>query len=272
MITWLILAVLFNAYFVAMRICSPETMAGSFLGFSSVWFWLSVVCLLIFFIGKRFSWKEILKRIPRSVKTAFFSVCGAGILIAGINLYFICSPKLADGTENPEYVILLGGGITKNAELTDSVKQRVKVAAEYLRIHPEAVCVVSGGKGVFAPCPESDVLKPALESFGIEGNRVLAENQAKDTIQNFQYSVKILSEFTGRPAEEILSAPVTVVTNDFHIARAERLARRMGFSNICGISAKTPALFVLNAYSREILCYIKLNLRILFTGKPSRIL
>lgn len=93
MITWLILAVLFNAYFVAMRICSPETMAGSFLGFSSVWFWLSVVCLLIFFIGKRFSWKEILKRIPRSVKTAFFSVWGGGNFDCRNKFVFYMQPE-----------------------------------------------------------------------------------------------------------------------------------------------------------------------------------
>ncbi len=268
MITWLILAVLFNIYFVAMRICSPETLLGSFFSFSSVWFWFSVICLVIFCLRKQHLWKKS----PRAFKIVVFSVFGVGILIACVNLWFICHPKLADGSENPEYVILLGGGITKDAELTDSVKRRVAVAADYLKENPDAVCVVTGGKGVFAPCPESDVLKPALESLGIEENRVIAENQAKDTIQNFQFSVKILSEYSGRSVEEILAAPITVITNDFHLARAERLARRMGFLNVVGVSAKTPALFVLNAYSREILCYIKLNLRILLTGKPAKIL
>ncbi len=265
MIIWLILAFLFNIYFVAMRICSPETIFGSFFSFSSIWFWLSVACFVIFALRKQHLWKKS----PRALKITVFSVFGAGILIAGVNLWFICHPKLADGTENPEYVILLGGGITKDAELTDSVKRRVAVAADYLKKNSNAICVVTGGKGIFAPCPESDVLKPALEAFGIGESRVLAENQAKDTIQNFQFSVKVLSEYSGRSAKEILTAPIAVVTNDFHLARAERLARRMGFSDVVGVSAKTPWLFVLNAYSREILCYIKLNLRILFTGKPT---
>lgn len=268
MIFWLVQAVLFNLYFIAIRISSPETFFGSFFGFSSVWFWLSVVCFLIFCFRKHHFWKKTAKW----AKIAVLSVFCAGILVSGINLWFICHPKLADGSENPEYVILLGGGITKDAELTDSVKRRVAAAVEYLKAHPDAVCVVTGGKGVFAPCPESDVLKPAVESFGIAENRVLAENQAKDTIQNFQFSAKILSEYSGRPVEEILAAPVAIVTNDFHLARAERLAERMGFSNFFGVEAKTPPLFILNSYSREILCYIKLNLRILLTGKPEKIL
>jgi len=83
------------------------------------------------------------------------------------------------------------------------------------------------------------------------------------------FSVKILSEYENKTVQEILNAPVAVVTSDFHLARAERLAKRSGFTDVYGVASKTPALFVLNSYSREICSYIKLNLRILFTGKPS---
>lgn len=265
MIFWLILAFLFNAYFVAMQICSPGTFFGTIFSFSAIWFLLAVICVVIFALRKLHLWRKSSKKF----KIAVFSILGIVILIAGINLFFICTPKLSNGNENPEYVILLGGGITKDAKLTKNVQQRVKVCAEYLKEHPNAICVVTGGKGPFSPCSESDVLKPAVESYGIESERVLAENKAKDTIQNFEFSAKILSEYSGKSISEILNSPITVITNDFHIARAERLAKRMGFTNIYGKCAKTPILFRPNVYSREILCYVKLNLRILFTRKPT---
>ena len=132
--------------------------------------------------------------------------------------------------------------------------------------------MVTGGKGPFSPCPESDVLKPALAAYGIEDQRILAEDKAKDTIQNFQYSIKLLSEYTGKSVEEILSSPIAVVTNDFHLARSERLAKRIGFTEVYGVAARTPLFFRANCYCREICCYIKLNLRILLTGKPSKAL
>lgn len=250
-----------------MQICSPGTFLGTIFGFSAIWFLLAVICVVIFLLRKKHLWRKCSKKL----KIIFYSILGIGFLVAGINLFFICHPKLADGKENPEYVILLGGGITKDAELTDNIKQRVKICAEYLKEHPNAICVVTGGKGPFAPCPESDVLKPAVEAYGIAGERVLAENQAKDTIQNFKFSANILAEHSGKSIEEILNSSVTIITNDFHIARAERLAKRMGFTNFYGKCARTPALFRLNVYSREILCYVKLNLRILFTGEPKKL-
>lgn len=263
MIFFLILSVLFNIYFVVLQILSPSTFLGTFFSFSSVWFYLAVVCLFIFFFRRLFC------RIAKFIKIVVCSLLGVAVIVAGINLFFICTPRVADGTENPEYVILLGGGITKDAELSDNVKKRVECASEYLKKNPNAICVVTGGKGKFSPCPESDVLKPALESYGISADRILAENKAKDTIQNFKYSAELLSDFTGKTVSEILNSQIAVVTSDFHLARAERLAKRMGFTNIFGVASKTPLIFVPSMYAREILCYVKLNLRILFTGKPS---
>lgn len=263
----LVIAILSNIYFIALQIASPGTLAGTFFSFSSVWFWISVVCIILFIFRKRHFWKNL----SRKVKIFVLVIVSAGAIISFINLMFITHPRLVTGSEKVKYVIVLGGGITKDAELTTSIKARILHAADYLKKHPEAIAVVTGGKGRFSPCPESDVLKPALCAHGIEENRVLAENMAKDTIQNFEYSAALLAEHQNVPVSEILSAPVTVITSDFHIARAERLASRMGFTDVYGTASKTPLLFVPTSYAREICSYIKLNLRILLTGKPQKI-
>ena len=268
-IIFVLISALSFFYFVAMQIASPGTFLGTFFSFSVVWLLCAVFFAVLAVLQKKKLLRTIFFKIKRSVKIflgIFVFLCA---VICGVNLFFICNPRLSDGKEKVQYVILLGGGITKDAELTLSVQNRVRVAGEYLKKQPQAISVVTGGKGRFAPCPESDVLKPALESYGIEGKRVLAENMAKDTIENFLFSVKILSEHENKTVQEILNAPVAVVTSDFHLARAERLAKRIGFTDVYGVASKTPALFVLNSYSREICSYIKLNLRILFTGKPS---
>ena len=268
-IIFVLISALSFFYFVAMQIASPGTFFGTFFSFSVVWLLCAVFFAVLAVLQKKKLLRTIFFKIKRSVKIflgVFVFLCA---VICGVTLFFICNPRLSDGKEKVQYVILLGGGITKDAELTLSVQNRVRVAGEYLKKQPQAISVVTGGKGRFAPCPESDVLKPTLESYGIEGKRVLAENMAKDTIENFLFSVKILSEHENKTVQEILNAPVAVVTSDFHLARAERLAKRIGFTDVYGVASKTPALFVLNSYSREICSYIKLNLRILFSGKPS---
>lgn len=198
-IIFLVLSVLSDVYFVLLNIASPGTFWGTVFSFSSVWLLLAVFFAALFVLEKCGILKKICGRISKTVKIIFAFFIFFGVFIAALNLFFICTPRLSDGNENVRYVILLGGGITKDAKLTDSVQNRVRVAAEYLKAHPDAVAVV---------------------------------------------------------------------TSDFHIARAQRLASRMGFQNVYGVASRTPSLFVLNSYCREICCYVKLNLRILLTGKP----
>lgn len=264
---FLFLGIFFQAYFVTMSLLTPATFTGTFFCFAGVWFLLSVICFVLALL-KRLNLCFV---VPTFLKTVYISVFSLGFVLSCVVLFFICHPKLADGTEEPEYVIFLGGGITKDRELSANLQRRIQFAAKYLKEHPSTVCVVTGGKGPFSPCPESDVLKPALEACGIASERIIPEPEAKDTIQNFQLSAKLLSQYSGRPVEEILSAPITVITNDFHISRAEILAKRMGFNNIYGACAKTPFVFRLNVYVREICCYFKLYIRILLTGKPEKL-
>ncbi len=255
-------------YFVLMQVASPGTFLATIFGFSALWLYAGIFFLVLAVLQKKKLLVPFIKKIRLSVKLAFCFCAGILFLIFGINLFFICNPRLADGSEDVKYVIVLGGGITKDAQLTTSVQKRVKTAADYLKKHEKTLAVVTGGKGKFSPCPESDVLKPALESYGIEKDRVLAENKAKDTIENFLFSVKLISEKENISVSDVLNANVAVVTSDFHLARAERLSKRMGFKNVYGVASKTPLIFVLNSYMREICCYVKLNLRILLTGKP----
>lgn len=268
---FLLLSISSGAYFVLINLASPGIFLGTIFSFSAVWLWIAVFFVLLFVLERRKVLKMICGRISKRIKIILIFLFFVGVFISGLNLFFICNPRLSDGKENVRYVIVLGGGITKDAKLTDSVKNRVRVASEYLKSHPAALAVVTGGKGKFSPCPESDVLKPVLASYGIDENRILAENKAKDTIQNFMFSAKLFAEYDGISMEEVLASPVAVVTSDFHIARAERLASRMGFSDVYGVASKTPPLFVLNSYCREICCYVKLNLRILLTGKPKHL-
>ena len=81
----------------------------------------------------------------------------------------------------------------------------------------------------------------------------------------------LVSLHIGLSNQEILNSEIAVITNYFHLRRAERLATRMGFTNIKGIPAACPPVYVLHNYVREICAYVKLNLRILLTGEPKKI-
>ena len=268
------LGILCIIYDVVLNVISPGTFLDILTSFTHIW--LALGALLIFtgcfrrrtgrwfWAGWTSGWKKWLKF------SCALLIC-AGIIISVVNLCFICNPRVTNLDEDCDYVILLGGGIDKNGKLPASVMNRVQAARDYLEAHPEAVCVVTGGTLKWLPYAEAPEIKRQLVAAGIDGARVLVEDQALDTIQNFQYSCAMLAEYAGVSKAEILESRIVVVSSYYHLRRAERLADRMGFENVWGYGAKCAPVLVPMSYVREICAYIKLNLRILLTGKPARI-
>ena len=267
----IILGIIFIAYDAIINLINPGTFMDILISFTHIWLVAGVylIFLGVYRIKKGHSFWSIWKKW---VKLTIGSLVGIGALIAVINLTFILRPEVVSINEKAENVILLGGGIDKDGKLPKSVITRVEKAAEYLNANPDSICVVTGGTLKWLPFAEAPELKNQLVNRGVALERILVEDQAKDTIQNFQFSVKMLAEYKGQSIEEVLNTPTAVVTSRFHLRRSERLARRIGFKNIKGIPAACPAIYVPHCYVREICAYVKLNLRILLTGKPEALL
>ena len=264
--------ILFATYDVLLLCMSPGTFLDNVFSFTHIWAILGAYLIFcgVYRIKKERSFWSIWKK---TVKVCVVVTAAAGLVISIVNLCFILRPKLAQPDKSVDYVILLGGGIDKNGNLPGNVISRVEVTADFLN-RPEqknTVVVVSGGMLHWLPFAEAPELKRQLVLRGVAEERILVEDQALDTIQNFQYSCQMLANFAGVSKQEILNSDIVVITNYFHLRRAERLATRMGFTSIKGIGAPCEKIKALHIYVREICAYVKLNLRILFTGKPKKI-
>ena len=246
---------------------NPGTFLDNLTAFSHIWTFAGLYLIFVGVWRKKtgHSFWSVWKKSVKIIVSVFASL---GVLVAIINLCFILNPKIADIEEHSDYVILLGGGIDKNGTLPKSVINRVEKTSEYMKKNREAICVVTGGTLKWLPYSEAPELKRQLVLRGVDANRILVEDKALDTIQNFQFSCEIIAKNQGVNKSDILKSQVVVVTNRFHLRRAERLAHRMGFENIKGIPAQTPIILIPMSYVREICAYVKLNIRILLTGNP----
>ena len=264
-----VLGELFILYCMIMHFLNPGTLFSELCSFSNVWLLLGAILIFLGTYRKNHN-KSFWFALKKWQKVLFMAVFGAGITISTINLCFIFHPSI---TKNPDanIVILLGGGIDKNGELPDTVKKRCNIAIDYMNQNPDTILITTGGALKNLPA-EAPATKKYLINKGIAADRILVEDQARDTIQNFQYSCKMLSEHFGVPQSQILNTDILVVSSYYHLARSQRLARRMGFTRITGLGSKTPAIKLLDAYSREICAHLKLNLRILLTHKPAKII
>ena len=93
-----------------------------------------------------------------------------------------------------------------------------------------------------------------LTERGVEPDRLLLEDQAANTAENFARSKPLLYE----AGVDVARDTVAVVTNDFHIARSELIAAREGYGDTAGIPASLPwAHLEINYYLREAFALVK---------------
>ncbi len=269
-ILFLILGGLFVVYDFLLIFLNPGTFLDNLTSFSHIWTALGGYLIFLGIYRKKnghsfwSTWKKWTKLTVGSLISLVF-------VISFVNLLFILNPKTVSLDEDADYLILLGGGIDKNGRLPQGVLNRVNKAAEYLETHENVVCVVTGGTLKWLPYPEAPEIKRQLVAAGIDEGRIFVEAQALDTIQNLQFSCQVLADFSGLSKSEVLKKRFVIVSNGFHLRRAQRLAARIGYENVKGISARSPAFYIPHNYVREICAYVKLNMRIFFTGQPSRL-
>ena len=269
-IVLIVLGALSISYDATLILLNPGTFWDNVFSFTHIWLALGayLIFLAVYRLKTKHSFWSIWKRWVKLTVVSFGTLVA---IISIINLTLILNPAIVGTEENADHVIFLGGGISKDGVLPKSVISRVEKAAEYLNKNPDSICVVTGGTLDWLPYAEAPELKRQLAARGVSPDRILVEDQAKDTIQNFQLSCKMLAEHKGMTYAEVLSTPTLIVTSRFHLRRSQRLARRMGFTNIKGIPAACPPVYVLHNYVREICAYVKLNLRILLTREPQKI-
>jgi uncharacterized SAM-binding protein YcdF (DUF218 family) len=147
-----------------------------------------------------------------------------------------------------DYIIILGCQIKKDGTLTNLLKSRVDRALEFIKMQKDnngkdIIFVTSGGKGENESISEAQAMKNYLISQGIDENRILMEDNSKNTAENIEFSNKLICERTSNPK-------VAFSTTNYHVFRAGNLASTLGYKYE-GIGAKTKNYFWINAFIRE---------------------
>lgn len=141
-------------------------------------------------------------------------------------------------------VVVLGSKIHSDRP-SRMLGDRLRVAAAYLREHPEANCVVSGGLGDGETYTEAYVMKKYLvEVEGIDPARIQREDESTDTRENLMFSMEIIRQ-------QGWSTHVVTATQIFHQYRAGRLAMEAGAASVGGAACHTPFHLLLNYWVRE---------------------
>lgn len=175
------------------------------------------------------------------ILSVFSGIAGLAVLLFGFAECFVLSGFRAKGHPGLDYLVVLGAKADVNGP-SCSLAQRLETAAVYLQQNPHTHCIVSGGQRADEQVTEAAVMKAYLLQKGIDETRIITEDRSKNTRENISYSAAFF------PAE---MSSVGIVTSNFHIYRSLRTARREGWTDVCGLAAKTNPRYLLRGMLRE---------------------
>lgn len=207
----LVLIAFANAFF--LNVVNAGNIAGTF---------ASAVLLIITIFWRQVSGliSSIWQHIPGKM---FLSVI-ALMLAAGICLAGFLSVKMISAVNNqperPCTAVVLGCKV-KGTVPSLMLKRRLEAAYSYLDENPEAMCIVSGGKGAGEDISEAEAMKQYLTDKGISSQRILMEDSSVNTRQNLAFSSEVLEE-NG------LDKEIVIITDGFHQYRASLIAEELG--------------------------------------------
>ncbi|WP_255988232.1 YdcF family protein [Chitinolyticbacter albus] len=146
----------------------------------------------------------------------------------------------------PAAIVVLGSGLN-GSQPAPMLQLRLDETLQWAKRYPAAAIVVSGGQGLSEDISEAAAMRQYLAGQGIAQARILEENRSTSTEENLLFSHRVLGT-RGLAADTL---PVLVVSSDFHVWRARRIAKRQGYGKVMTAGAPTPLLVRYNAWLRE---------------------
>lgn len=168
---------------------------------------------------------------------------GVFVLVEGC----ILSGFIQKGDPGLDYLVVLGAQMKRSGP-SKALQYRLDAAIRYLEENPDTRVIVSGGQGPDEHISEAQGMYDYLVEKGIDKNRILKEDKSVNTFQNLSFSAQYLDREQDA---------VGVVTNNFHVFRAVRTAKKAGYRNVCGIAAKGEPFLQWNNMMREFFGVVK---------------
>ncbi len=147
-------------------------------------------------------------------------------------------------------IIVLGAGL-RGDQPGSELRSRLDRAIDYHAENPDALIVVSGGKGSREQISEAEAMARYLLKAGISESQIIKEDRSTNTYENFVFSKELLDIRLGEGYR------IAFVSNDFHIFRAKLMAADVGIEDAGHIHGATPPASIIPCGLRECLALVK---------------
>lgn len=228
-----LLGIVFLLYFFCIAF-----LVGHGTNFYFIWLMLGITAIAFSILLKKGFFAAHIPLLLRRLFIVLFCIGGAVFLFVEGCIISGFSEK---GQPGADYVIVLGAQM-KVTGPSRALQYRLDEAIRYLNENPDSQVIVSGGQGSDEHISEAQGMYDYLVEKGIPEERIIREDKSRNTFQNLTFSAEFL---------DMENDSVAVVSNNFHVFRAVRIAEKAGYKNVCGIAAKGEPFLQCNNMMRE---------------------
>lgn len=192
----------------------------------SIWLSISLLDLVIGFLSR---YINILVYIYVGILCVFLYV-DCSIIIHGND---------ADVSDT-DILIVLGHQLDEG-NIGTCLKNRLNKAIEVLKDNEKKIIVTGGYTG--SDISEAEAMKNYLVGKGIAEDRILVEDESMTTIENFENTI--------RKYPETKDMNIGIISSEYHLLRARRIAKRTGYTNIKTTASKSEPLLMVHHMTLE---------------------
>ncbi len=259
MLIWVLLAgaLLCLIYFIVI-------VAYAGIGTSYVFLWLLFAGVFAVTAGLVFRCQRYPEHTELRPAVSFLTLCSAGVIIMLILqiLIFYRIPETAE--PDLEYLIVLGSRVKEDGP-GRTLKRRLDKAVEYVAENPDTMLILSGGQERGEPETEAAVMKEYLLSQGVPASQMILEDQSVNTMENIMFSRELIDQARSPEAVEeenvregfVRPPRIGVLTSNYHLFRAMKIAQKQGIFDVSGIAASSDPVLLVHMSVRDALAILK---------------
>ncbi len=219
-----------------------------FMGYGTKFFLIWGAMAIVFGdLSVLFAHPKWIVNIPQWFRYAVMISCTVGILLFAVVEGMILGQFGAKAAPGADYILVLGAQWKRNGP-SYVLQKRLDKAVEYLQENPNTKVIVSGGQGSNEVIAEASGMKNYLVEKGIAEERILVEDKSTNTYENLVFSEALLQKDKDT---------VILVTNNFHVFRACKIAEKQGYTQVEGLAADSYPAMIPNNLLREFFGVIK---------------
>lgn len=218
---------------------------------------MSMTGVVLMLIGFSLLVGGLLLRKPTEARVTLFSLLT--ILTAACTICLVSAMSLIttsgqsdwDSAEKSDYAIVLGASVQENGKASRIMRTRLYAALEFMERNPDAMVILSGGKGADEPISEAQCMYDTLVEYGADPSRLILEEQSETTRENLLNSMEIIHRRGDT------NHPITLITSEFHQRRGAYIAASLNIKT-CPVSGYTDQWFYrINYTLREVFAFVK---------------